>query len=376
MTGETYNRMNMGMDFMSDPIMPNQNNSQNTAGNTPFFPVYNPYAQQSAYNNLPVAEPIPDIAKPEKKKSMFTVIPDENSETKGNLNLPAPDVGLPTTKRGRKKKETEEVNSSEIIRANEDAAKEVSSMYNYAQTTALLGDTLNQVDILASELKDEFDATKANRTLKNKFNYIVGLSETIGQLLNTKTTIIREINNSITKAMDLDYKKEKDRLSAEGAANSEKYIMDLYSSFVNNPMGNSTPATLGPLPINASVNAINGDSIVRSPLASEHPAPDGVVDVGYLNYLSRITPEQNAMMYENDPNVQTVVVYDVSNGNKFFQVMNVATGMVVPNVPVLDNRFLEDTVIDLQNKICKNTNLHSTYPLVVINDNNDITSNY
>ena len=66
----------------------------------------------------------------------------------------------------------------------------------------------------------------------------------------------------------------------------------------------------------------------------------------------------------------------MSNGNKFFQVMNLATGQVVPNVPVMDNRFLDDTTIDIRNQIAKNNNLHETYPLVIINDTNNVASKY
>ena len=51
-----------------------------------------------------------------------------------------------------------------------------------------------------------------------------------------------------------------------------------------------------------------------------------------------------------------------------------ATGQPVPNVPVLDNRFMEDTTIDLRTKTAKNNNLHEVYPVIVIN--NDITKEY
>ena len=200
-------------------------------------------------------------------------------------------------------------------------------------------------------------------------------SESMCQLLNTKATIIREINNSITKSIDLDYRKEKDRLAAEGIANDDKKIMDLYNSFVNNPNVSANTSVLGPSIMSASLNAVDNSGIVRAPIAGSGPQP-AIADQGFLNYLSNVSPEQNAMFYEKDPNVKTVVVYDMSNGNKFFQVMNLATGQVVPNVPVMDNRFLDDTTIDIRNQIAKNNNLHETYPLVIINDTNNVASKY
>ena len=361
------NSLNIGFDFMNNPIMPGD----------PLPPEPQPFP---LYQPPVIQQPEPTISAP--RKSMFTVIPDESSRGPKPLPIPA-DAAENASQarklsRAKKKEELAEINSNEIVRANDDK-QEMSTMYNYAQTTALLGDTLGQVDMLAGELKHEFDNVMGNRTLKNKYMILTNLSESMSQLLNTKTTIIREINNSITKAIDLDYKKEKDRLAAEGAANDDKYMMDLYNSFINGPYsqgGNiSNIPSLGPSVINNSVSSFDGGGIIRSPLNNNSISSNGMTinDPGYLNYLSRITPEQKAMALEKDPNVKTVVVYDKSNGNKFFQVMNTVTGQIVPDVPVLDNRFLEDTFIDLNNGIAKNNNLKQVYPLVVINE--DISSN-
>ena len=365
-----YNQMNVGMDFISNPVIPGEpQQSITTPQQLPSYPI----------NTALAKEPDPVITA---GKGLFTVIPDEDSHRKGmTLTSPDADASGTVVKRqyNRKKKDdVATVKSGDIVRADShDQPQELSTMYNYAQTTALLGDTLSQVDMLAGELKNEFDNVMANRVMKNKYIILTNLSESMSQLLNTKTTIIREINNSITKAIDLDYKKEKDRRAAEQIQNDDKYIQDLYNSFINNPMANTASVpTLGPSPINNTVNSINGNSIVRSPLAAENPAPGGFADIGYLNYLNRISPQQNAMFMEKDPNIQTCVVYDMSTGNKFFSCMNVATGQAVPNVDVPNERFLEDTVIDLQNNIAKNSNLHQTYPLIILNGNPDVAKNY
>ena len=57
-----------------------------------------------------------------------------------------------------------------------------------------------------------------------------------------------------------------------------------------------------------------------------------------------------------------------------FQMMNLATGQVIPNVPVYDEMFMADTTLDLKTKTAKNINLNETFPIVVIND--DVTSQY
>ena len=54
--------------------------------------------------------------------------------------------------------------------------------------------------------------------------------------------------------------------------------------------------------------------------------------------------------------------------------MDLSTGQVIENVPVYDQSIMEDTTLDVKNKIAKNINLNETFPIVVLNDN--ITSQY
>jgi hypothetical protein len=120
--------------------------------------------------------------------------------------------------------------------------------------------------------------------------------------------------------------------------------------------------------------AIFGSGIVRADIGGSVPTPGSQIDTSYLNYLSNLTPEQNMMRYEGDPNIKQVVVFDAATGNRFFQVIDTKTGNVVPNVPVYDQMFLEDTTLDLHTKIAKNINLNETFPIVVINEG--VTSQY
>ena len=83
-------------------------------------------------------------------------------------------------------------------------------------------------------------------------------------------------------------------------------------------------------------------------------------------------PAQRLMNYENDPNIRVCVVYDESTGSRFFQVINKATGEVVPGMETPDPLFLEDIVLDPRNGIARNKNLDITYDLITINGNNSI----
>lgn len=348
-------------EFMSNPIVPGQPQQQIQ----PQQPMYYP-AQQ--FNNPP------QMMQPEPKLTTggfgFTVVPDDEPvDKKMVITSPIADTivanSAPKTRKSRAKKE-----DSNIIKA-EGTVEDNSALYTYGQTTMMLHETVQQIDMVAAELKEELDMVRLSKTYRNKHNTMVGLATSLGKMLETKVSAISQINSSISKANDLDYKREKDRKAAEAnSAADDKYLMDLYNSFIKNPMGNPQQDVLGPNMINSSVL---GNNIIRADVVDR--ANQGVMqDAGYLNYLSNISPEQNMMFYENDPNVKTVVVYDASNGNKFFQVMNVLTNTVIPNVTVMDNRFLEDTYIDLKNKVARNNNLHESYPVIIINEG--VTAEY
>jgi hypothetical protein len=151
--------------------------------------------------------------------------------------------------------------------------------------------------------------------------------------------------------------------------NDDKYIADLYQAFIQNPQNQPVSYTMPP--INES---IVGSNIIRANIPNDTPA-GGVVDEGYLNYISNITPEQNLMRYENNPNVKQVVVYDESTGAKFFQMMDMSTGEAIPNVPVYDDLIMQDTTLNLNTMTAKNLNLRESFPIVKINSNK-VTSQY
>jgi hypothetical protein len=299
----------------------------------------------------------------------FTIKDSEPQSTQNkNMTLQDPQANMvvagakPPVKRQRKKKDGGE----DIVLADNTTVEENKTIQTYGYTSSLLGETLEQVNMVAAELKDEMDVIRASRTMKGKYMYLSNLANNLATLLNTKANVIKEINNTITKSNELDYRREKDRKAAEAnSAADDKYIMDMYNAFVKSA-GTNQLSQFGPTIQNTTMGSPN---IVMADTEDHYNQNKGNVDNGYLNYVSSLTPEQNTMFYEDDPNVKTVVVYDAATGNKFFQVMNVATGQVIPNVTTLDNRFLDDTTLDLKTMIAKNQNLRETYPIVMINNN-------
>lgn len=300
----------------------------------------------------------------------FTIKDENHDLTVPVTELTKEEEEAVTKKRGRKKK----TESGEIVRSEPKSeqlsgtVEESPTAYTYMETTGLLRETLNQIDSLNAELMQEFTAVRHNRTMKNKYNTLVGISENVGSLLSNRIAAIREINSSISKANEMDYKKAKDLKAAMADQNDDKYIADLYKSYISNPMNVAPQAQMPNID-----PAIFGSGIVRADLGGSDPVA-GNIDASYLNYLSNISPEDNLMRYEGNPSVKQVVVFDAASGNKFFQMMDMSTGQVIPNVPVYDQMFMEDTTIDLDNKIAKNINLNETFPVVVINEG--VTASY
>lgn len=296
----------------------------------------------------------------------FTTVDDDSTDNSMTitLNTPIPDVGLPEKKRSynRKKNQVETVNDNEIVRA-EGVVEDKPTISSYFETASLLKNTIDQVDMVAGEVKRELDSVRNSRTFKNKYNTMVGLTSNLSDLLNAKISAIKEMNNCISKSNDLDYKIKKDRKDAEAGLGDDKMIMDLYQKFVQNPINMQQQ----PVPMQSG-GPLN---IVRAP---EPGAAAGQTDQGYLNYLANMTPEQNMMLMEQNPDIKQCVVFDASTGNRWFQVMNTKTGQPIPNAPTLDPMFLEDITLDTKNMIAKNTNLAQTYPLVILN--NDVTKEY
>lgn len=268
-------------------------------------------------------------------------------------------------RKGRPRKSEQQSNiiaSTDMVKANPEDPSTMPTMYTYQETTNMLRGTMVQIDQLAAQVKQELDNVVSSRTLKSKYNIMVGLSSNLGELIGTKITAIKEINNAISKSNDMDYKKAKDAKAEAAGVNDDKYLMDMYNAFIQNPAG--TMNALGPNSVDATLMGSTG--IVRA--STSAPQQGFAPETGYLSYVANMTPEQRLMTFEDNPNVKLCLIYDAATNNKVFQYMDMSTGQAIPGLPSRDPMFLEDTTIDLKNKIAKNINLNETYPVIVIND--------
>jgi hypothetical protein len=147
------------------------------------------------------------------------------------------------------------------------------------------------------------------------------------------------------------------------AADDDRYIADMYNAYINTPLnaGMGGPAFMSMTSQNAIANPAQMMSGVQV-------MPNGDITDGYSNYMNNITPEQNRMILENDPNIETVVVYDRSSGGKCFDVIDTRTGYSVPNYPKPSPELLDETNLDLINGIASNSNIGQSWKIVVQGD--------
>lgn len=263
-------------------------------------------------------------------------------------------------RRGRPPKK-KNINGENVVLADESEPLEqyqTNAPYldSYKETNNMLRSSVIQIDVLNNDIQQELQIIKNSKTLKRKYEYISEMSGTSSSLLGTKISAIREMNKVITDCHNLEMKRIKD-LKIEVDQNDDKHIMDLYNAFVTTPVGtNYVP--LGPSMTDMTlVNGSNG--IVRADIN-----PSG--DIGYDNYLRNMTPEQNRMRMERNPNIKTVVVYNQETGDRNFDVIDTSTGQSIPNMPMPPAFVLDDMNINIRTGTARNSNTDMDFPLIVV----------
>lgn len=236
---------------------------------------------------------------------------------------------------------------------------EVDYAQTYTETTNMLRGAIVQADQLSSEVKEDLDAVRASKTLKSKYTYITNLASTAASLISTKINAIDKINGAITQAHNLELNRMKALKLDKSEENDDKKMMDIYSAFVNTPIGTYTPGSPTIQDLTLGVNAPNPNVNAVEMIA---PGVVGQASPG-------LTPEQARMRMESNPNIKTVVRYNQSTGQRYFDVVDATTGMSIPNYPRPDNFLLEDTTIDIHSGIARNRNINAVWPLVLEGSN-------
>lgn len=290
-----------------------------------------------------------------------------------NNAAPAPPIDLPK-KRGRppKTQHAQEVVVNPIVTEpgyNTPTMVQSNTPYmtTYNEPMALIRGSIGEIDSLNGVVRNQLDAVVDSKTLRKKYEYVSELSSTSANLIGTKIRAITEMNKVISDSHKLDLQRVKDlKLSAAAdESNSDKRIQDMYTAFINTPMGSyGLPVQQFPtmqdltMPNPQMLNAQGGIDITGTPTPT--------VDPGFEVWKQNMSPEQNRMIMEQkNPNIQTVVVYDQTTNNKYFDVIDRTTGQSIPNMPKPDPYLLADTYPNINNMTARNSNIDTVYPLVL-----------
>ena len=276
-----------------------------------------------------------------------------------------------TKKRGRKKKDTTAVavtsggvpdatSSMSYIQSNIPYAN------SYQETTEQLNESIAQLNMLGNELMGELQSVRASRTLKNKYEYINDMTASATSIISAKISAIKEKNKVMNDIHHLELTRMKEMKSIANAEDDNTRIANLYDAFVNTPIGTGIThaSLLGP---NMQDMMMSGSTL---PVMSIGAAEDNTA------WEQAQDPATKRMILEAKNAIDTVVMYDEATGNRWFEVIDKATGQPMMGVEKPDNSNIYDLDINIHGGYAKDNHLHRTYPLVVISGGDSSIMNY
>lgn len=243
--------------------------------------------------------------------------------------------------------------------------KQVEKGY-YPQVNLIAG-VLAQTDRLYQTVEDQLQLFRDNKSFggKTRNMAMAELQNTQVSLINTKLAAIREMNNVRNKINDLNMKHDQ-MMKDTGEENSDRAVMESYYALINAPRyGLPTfNQPLHPSSINTGVN-LQGGIVPASPIITATQGEIQPTQQQPLPSLQSLSPVQQRMILEKNSNIKTVVVYDQSTGNKWFDIIDVTTGNSIPDVARPAQFLLDDMIPDFRNGVATNVNANMSYPLVL-----------
>ena len=266
----------------------------------------------------------------------------------------------------RKKKESKEGSTSIAPPAPVQSSvnllqSDVSYMTAYQETNEQLDSAIKELNLLGGEIMNELVAVKSSKTLKNKYKYINDMTATVTNIISTKIGAIKEKNKTINDANNMDLRRMKELKIDSSQEDDTTRIANLYDAFINTPVGNYGPNVLGPS-LSEMTLAGGAPDMNRMSIGNDQAAWEQSLD-----------PAQNRMLLEAKGAIETVVYYDQSSGNRWFEVLDRNTRQPVPNVEKPDDSYIWELDINVNGGYAKDSNRNTTYPLIVVNGQNSMS---
>jgi hypothetical protein len=276
-----------------------------------------------------------------------------------------PEVIDPPKKRGRPKQE-KHVDGPQV-RPMRSPLNDASMSYfeTYSVPAGMIRDSITELNSIEGRINADLEAVRASRTLKSKYLYISNLTGALTGTIGTKISAIREMRSMIDQANNFELKRQQ-QLKINEQDSDDKIIADMYNAYLNYNPGNLNMAASNNVAIPASyTNTAHPDAVSIGISPTGAPIMQ-TADPGFDNYMKNMTPQQNAMLMDSNPFVETVLVYDQSTQNKWFEVIDTRTGAMVPNMEVPNDFVKDGCVVDIRKGIARNASLNQTYKLKLV----------
>lgn len=235
----------------------------------------------------------------------------------------------------------------------------------YSETNKQLDEAINELNMLGAETIGELQQLRASKTLRNKYNYINDMTANATSIITSKISAIKEKNKTIGDIAHLELTRMKEMKSKLNEEDENNKIANLYNAFVNTPIGGGMNVLAPPL----QTMIMNGND--RPPMGSV-----GMEDMGTSAWQQGLDPAQNRMLLEAQNAIETVVMYDDTTGNRWYEVIDKNTRQPVPNVEKPSEASLYDLDLNVRGGYAKDTNRNVSYPLIVISNGNNSIMEY
>lgn len=279
-----------------------------------------------------------------------------------------PDVVEDKPKRGRPKK-------SSVPAVAEKSDKPLTFLQSnepysnaYIETNQQLDTAIQQLDALGAKITANLLAVEQSKTLKGKYNYINDMTSTAANIINSKIGAIKEKNKTISDINNMELRRMKELKLDQANETDNQKMINLYDAFVNTPVGIGGGMNIAPPISSMTINggAPSPDGIMQT-IQSVNLQQQGTDDIEQQQWLGQLSPAENRMLLDAQGKIETVVFYDESSGNRWYEVVDKQTRQPVPNVEKPSNDSVFDLDINVRGGFAKDVNRGVTYPLIVLN---------
>lgn len=233
----------------------------------------------------------------------------------------------------------------------------------YNETNQQLDESIQQLNMLGAEVMGELQMIRGSKTLKNKYGFLNDMTGNAVAIINAKIAAIREKNKTINDINNLEIRRIKELKIQTSEEDDNTRIANLYNAFVNTPIGMG-PGILGPS-VQDTMLIGGGPDLARATIGGDQSTWEQTLD-----------PAQNRMLLEAKGAIETVVVYDETTGNRWYDVVDKNTRQPVPGVEKPDASYIYELDINVRGGFAKDSNRNVVYPLVVINNGDTSISEY